>query len=87
MPVADRPVPSADDAAQRAEYFNGLVWHAGTYAVVNGGCWLIDLLGRGTIDWAYLVTVPWTLALAFHAAAYWVGGSGLRHTKVLRFLR
>jgi hypothetical protein len=66
-------------ARRRARYLSGLLWHAGSFLIINAFFWILDLmLGAGGLDWAYWITLFWGFALAFHALAYYVDGRGVK---------
>ncbi len=79
------PSPEAR-ARRRAKYLSGLVWHAGTFLIVNAFFWILDLAGAGGVDWALWITATWGLALAFHALAYVVDGRDLQGRKARQYL-
>ena len=73
-------------ARKRAESYTGLMWHLGTYVVVNVFMWFIDIQGGGGVQWAYWVTIPWGIGLAFHTLAYFIDDSGIEQRKYRKFL-
>jgi hypothetical protein len=75
-----------EEAWRRAKYLSGLVWHAGTFLIINVFFWILDFAGGGGLDWAYWITGTWGFALAFHALAYAVDGRGLEERKVRQYL-
>lgn len=82
------PEPDADSspAERRAAYLSGLLWHAGTFIIINAFFWALDLIGGGGVRWSIWITLGWGLALAFHALAYFVDGRGLEELKTLEYL-
>lgn len=82
------PAPTAEDRARRrAKYLSGLLWHAGTFLIVNGFFWLLDLtVGEAGAQWAFWVTGVWGLALAFHALAYLIDGRQVEERRYQRYL-
>lgn len=68
-------------ARHRAAYLSGLVWHTGTFVIMNAFFWILDATGAGGITWAFWITATWGLALAFHALAYYVDGRQLEARK------
>jgi 2TM domain len=62
-------------AARRAGALTGVLWHATTFLIINGLLWFVDLQ-QGGLEWAYWVTVMWGIALAFHAAWYFISERG-----------
>ncbi|MBT8197651.1 MAG: 2TM domain-containing protein [Acidimicrobiia bacterium] len=73
-------------ARKRAKAYNGLMWHIGTFVVVNAFLWFIDINGGGGLDWAYWTTIPWGVALGFHALSYFIDDSGMTQRKYEKFL-
>ncbi|MEZ5377659.1 MAG: 2TM domain-containing protein [Acidimicrobiales bacterium] len=62
-------------ARHQAKYLAGLVWHIGTFVIINVFFWILDLaIGQSGAQWAYWITGVWAFALAFHALAYIVDG-------------
>ncbi|MGI9610720.1 MAG: 2TM domain-containing protein [Acidimicrobiia bacterium] len=85
--MADTATRTPEARAQRrAEYLSGLLWHAGTYVIVNAFLWALDLMGGSGVQWSLWVTLGWGLALAFHALAYFVDGRGLEERKAQEYL-
>jgi hypothetical protein len=73
----DRSGMSAENrAARRSGALTGVLWHLATFLIINSFLWFIDL-GQGGIEWAYWVTVTWGIAVAFHAAWYFITERGL----------
>ena len=79
------PTPE-ERAAKRAEDLTGLYWHIAAYVVINIFLWALDWIQGGGIEWAYWVSVPWGLGLAFHIAAYMIDDSGFKQRKYQQFL-
>ena len=73
-------------ARKRAKYLSGLVWHAGTFVIINVFFWLLDAMGAGGVNWAFWITAAWGLALAFHGLAYLVDGRQLEERKTQQYL-
>lgn len=73
-------------ARKRAKYLTDLLWHAGTFLIINAFLWILDTAGGGGLTWAYWVTGAWGLALAFHALAYFVDGRQLEERKTQQYL-
>ncbi len=74
-------------ARERARYLTGLLWHAGAFVIINAFLWSLDLfLGQNGLQWAFWITAPWGLALAFHALAYFVDGRQLEDRKAREYL-
>lgn len=58
-------------ARERTESFTGLMWHIGTFVVINAFLWVLDIVvGVGGVQWAYWITFFWGIGLAFHVLAY-----------------
>ncbi len=78
------PPTAEEQARKRAKYLSGLLWHVGTFVIINVFFWLLDLVtGVAGVQWAFWVTLVWGLALAFHARAY-SSWSAARYSRVLR---
>jgi hypothetical protein len=73
-------------AQRRARYLSGLIWHAGTFVIINGFFWILDIVGGGGVNWSFWITIVWGLALAFHALAYYVDGRNLETRKAQEYL-
>lgn len=85
--MAQREMRTVEERAQRrAKYLSGLVWHAGTFLIINAFFWYLDLTGQSGLQWSYWITVAWGLALAFHALAYYVDGRGLEERKARQYI-
>jgi hypothetical protein len=79
--------PSTARAAKRAKYLTGLLWHAGTFVIINAFFWILDIfVGESGVQWSFWITLAWGLALAFHALAYYVDGRQLEHRKAQDYL-
>lgn len=74
-------------AQRRAGYLAGLVWHAGTFLIINAFFWILDSLDRGGVNWSVWITVMWGMALAFHGLAYLVDGRQLEERKTQQYLK
>jgi hypothetical protein len=86
VPRTDVQTPEAL-ARKRAKYLSGLLWHAGTFVIINAFFWILDIaLGEGGLDWAFWVTGAWGFALAFHALAYFVDGRQVEERKPQEYL-
>jgi uncharacterized membrane protein YhaH (DUF805 family) len=74
-----------EEQARRARYLTGLLWHLGTFLIINAFFWVLDLVvGQAGLQWAYWITLFWGLALAFHVLAWLVTGrrsDGVQHTR------
>lgn len=75
-----------DSARRRAEYLTGLMWHAGTFVIINAFLWLLDAWSGGGLGWSVIVTAVWGVALAFHALAYWVDGRQVEARRTEQYL-
>ena len=80
------PVTAEVRAARRARYLTGLMWHVGTFLIINAFFWLLDAWGGSGVTWSFVVTVAWGLALAFHALAYLIAGRNVEHRKIEQYL-
>ena len=67
-------------ARKRVKSFTGLMWHLATYVIVIGFLWVMT---SGAAIW---VAVPWGVALAFHAASYFIDESGFQSRRYDRIL-
>lgn len=74
-------------ARERARYLTGLLWHVGTFVVINAIFWGMDLaVGQSGLQWAYLITAVWAFALAFHALAYLIDGRPIEEDRTGEYL-
>jgi hypothetical protein len=73
-------------ARRRAKYLTDLMWHAGTFFIINAFLWILDFAGGGGLDWAYWVTIGWGIGLAFHTLAYLVDGRDVEARKTRQYL-
>lgn len=85
MKTKTEPTPE-ERARERAKYLTGLVWHAGTFVIINTFFWLLDAMGAGGVNWAFWITAAWGLALAFHALAYLVDGRQMEDRKTREYM-
>lgn len=85
MAVEHEPSPEAR-ARRRAKYLTGLLWHAGTFLIINAFLWILDIIGGGGLNWAPWLTLFWGFAVAFHVLAYFVDGRGLESRKSRQYL-
>ena len=74
-------------ARKRTEEWQGFWWHVATFIVVNVFVWAIDWITGDGIQWAYWVTLPWFIGLAFHIAAYVIEIRGISEHKYEEFLQ
>ena len=86
MTQTARSDPS-ERAVRRAKYLTGLMWHVGTYVIINAFFKLLDLLGAGGINWSIWIVAFWGFALAFHALDYAVDGRNVEKTKAEQYTR
>lgn len=63
-------------AAVQPSPMRDLLVHATVFVIVNAFIWLQDYGMDGTVDYAYLVTLPWGIGLAIHALAYYRSRGG-----------
>ena len=78
---------SEASARRRAKYFTGLVWHIGTFVIINAFFWLMDLtLGQDGLQWAFWITIAWGFALLFHVLAWFVDGRQLERRRAEHYL-
>lgn len=74
-------------ARMRARYLTGLLWHAGTFLIINAFFWILDLtVGADGVQWSFWITLMWGFALAFHALAYVIQGRDLEARKSQQYL-
>ena len=74
-------------AARRARYLTGLIWHLGTFVIINAFFWLLDaFVGQDGLQWAYWITAAWGLGLLFHVLAWFVDGRQLERRRARRYL-
>lgn len=77
-----------DEAARKkARYYTGLLWHAGSFIIINAFLWLLDSLGPGGINWAYWITGVWGFGLAFHLLAWLIDGRQVEERKIEQYRR
>ena len=67
-------------AAKRVNDRNGLMWHVATYVIVNVFLWVI------VPEAAFWVTLGWGIGVAFHLAAYFIGGDGTESPRYQKYL-
>ncbi len=73
-------------ARRRAKYFSGLIWHAGTFVIINAFFWILDSQGAGGVNWSIWITAAWGFALAFHVLAYLVDGRQMEDRKTEQYI-
>ena len=74
-------------ARKRAQDYIGFMWHSAAFVIVNLFMWALDWVTGNGIEWAYWVTIPWAIGLAFHAAAYFIDDAGAEERAYRRFLQ
>ena len=52
-----------------------VVWHVAAFVVVNAFLWGLDIAGGSGVQWAYWVTIVWSLGLALHVTSYFTGAA------------
>ena len=57
MARSDMSTPEAR-ARKRMKDFSSLLWHAGTFVVVNAFLWIQDIVAGGGLEYAYWTTIP-----------------------------
>ena len=82
------PNPDAEvQARRRAKYLTGLIWHIGAFLIINASFWILDAaIGQEGVQWAFWITAPWAVGLAFHVLAYLVDGRGMEDRKTRQYL-
>lgn len=83
--MAERKTPE-ERARKRAEEYVGFMWHLAAFTIINSMMWALDWVTGNGIEWAYWVTGPWAVGLAFHAAAYFIDDSRAEERAYQRFL-
>lgn len=74
-------------AEQRAKYDTGLLWHIGSFVIINGFFWVLDLfVGQDGLQWAYWITLVWGLGLVFHVLAWLIDGRQVERRRAQRYL-
>ncbi len=66
------------DARKPVSDFAALIMHAVVFAIVNAFLWLQDIVTGGGLEYAYWVTIPWSLGLIAHIVAYMSSGHDRR---------
>jgi apolipoprotein N-acyltransferase len=77
---------SLERAQRRAKALTDVIWHIGAFVILNGFFWLLDAITGGGITWAFWITIPWALALAFHLLAWYVQGRQIEERATDRYL-
>ena len=87
MDPLQRDADATENAERRANYLTGLLWHIGTFLIINGFFWALDLAtGAEGIQWAIWITAVWSFALAFHVLAYLIDGRQMKERKTRQYL-
>ncbi len=85
--MATGPTNTPEERARkRAEEFVGLLWHIAAFVIVNLFLWGIDIATGDGVQWAYWVTIAWSIGLLFHIAAYALDDSGFENRMYRKFL-
>lgn len=88
MTTMTKSSPASAEALRRTRSWTGLVWHTGSFLIINAFFWLLDLgFGQSGTQWAYWIAVPWGFALAFHGLSYYVDGRRIAAAKAARIDR
>lgn len=83
----DRESSAQELAERRAHYLTGLLWHLGTFVIVNAFLWFLDAFtGQDGLQWAYWITLFWGLALLFHLLAWMIDGRQVERRSAQRYL-
>jgi hypothetical protein len=62
-------------ALRRARYRTDLLWHAAAFLIINASFVVLDLvIGQSGLQWSLWIAGFWGFGLAFHVAAYLIGG-------------
>ena len=75
-----------EQARKRAKSLVDLLWHLGVFVIVNAFIWLQDYYTGGGIEWAFWVTIPWGMGLAFHGLAYLLEASRFEDRKTKEYM-
>lgn len=76
-----------EQARARAKSLVDFLRHLGIFVIVNAFIWIQDYYIGGEIGWAYWVTIPWGMGLAFHGLAYLIEGRRLEDRKTEEYMR
>ena len=82
----ESPPTLQEMAARRAAYLTGLMWHAGSFVIINIFFWALDLLDFAGVNWSLWITGFWGFGLAFHALAYLIDGRQMKDRKTRQYL-
>lgn len=73
--MTDQQLSTEQLADRRAKYLTGLMWHVGSFVIINAFFWLLDaIVGQEGIQWASWITIFWGFALLFHVLAWFIDG-------------
>lgn len=86
MDATTKRITPEEAAEQRARNLTGLLWHAGTYLIINTFFVILDLAGAGGVNWSIWIILGWGFGLAFHALWYFIDGSRLEERKTQKYL-
>ena len=86
MGTKKAPTTPAERARKRAKELTDLLWHAGTFLIINAFLWALDIVGGDGVNWAYWVTIGWGIGLAFHSLDYFIEGRGVTEAKTQEYL-
>lgn len=85
--VNETRVSDEELAQRRAKYLTGLLWHVGTFVIINAFFWLLDIvIGASGVQWAFWITLFWGLALLFHVLAWLIDGRQVERRRADRYL-
>ena len=83
----DQVLSTPEERAQRrAKELTDLLWHAGSFLIINVFLWALDIIGGDGVNWAYWVTIGWGVGLAFHALNYFIDVRRWTDKKAEQFL-
>ena len=85
--ASDEQTLTAEEAAKRrAENLTGLLWHLGTFVIINTFFVILDVLGTSGVNWSIFIILAWGFGLAFHALWYFIDGRRLQERKTQQYL-
>lgn len=83
----DQQPSTRELAERRADYLTGLMWHIGSFVIINAFFWFLDaFVGQDGIQWASWITVFWGLALLFHLLAWFIDGRQVARRRAQRYV-
>lgn len=74
-------------ARKRAKDLTDVIWHAGTFVIINVFLWALDVITTPGVQWAYWITITWGIGLAFHVLSWMVEGRDVEARATERYLR